>query len=101
MNWSTHARMRWMQRAGGLDPDAELAEARRPSKRLRRVLDESCNRVAASDRDYLVSPSGMVFVIGDATVVTVFSACEAKRRQREARTSQREIARSLLVRAGG
>lgn len=95
MRMSPHAWERWRQRHPDLDPEAEFAAARRPGKRLRLLLSGPPPLVPSKLRDdnrvFLVTSSGVVFVVApDGVVVTVMRLGEAKRRARaKAKARQR------------
>ncbi|MNM72821.1 hypothetical protein D3C81_845230 [compost metagenome] len=91
---SRHALQRWRERHPGLDPEVEFRSARTPSKRVRRLLlnhDPTYNlNPWHSRRYYLVSPNGVVFVVGlDETVVTVMCLANLRRRARAKRREKR------------
>jgi hypothetical protein len=90
MKMSAHAWVRWAERFPDRSPYREFAQAFRPSKRLLRLLNESnyaprrrikgkmpgCDR-----RSYMISPSGVVFVVADDDVViTAFSMDSVRHR---------------------
>ena len=59
----------------------ELAAARRPSKRLRQLL--TYGRHDNADRQYFVTPNGVVFVVSkNWCVITVLRLYDARRRAR-------------------
>ena len=84
MKFTAHGWTRWQQRCHHLDMHAELAGARRPSKRVRKTVDYACGKRFASAEDYyLLTPGGAVLVVGqDGVVITTFLLAEAKRRAR-------------------
>lgn len=88
MKLSVHARRRWAQRCGGFDLRVELAALRRPSKRVRRLINEACQSGGRGVR-YLVSSGGVVFVCAEDedVVLTVFTLMNAKAMCRAARSN--------------
>lgn len=81
MKITLHAWQRWKERHPHLDIREELAAARRPSKRLRQLL--AYGRHDNADRQYFVTPNGVVFVVSrDRRVITVLRLYEARRRAR-------------------
>lgn len=84
MRFTTHGWTRWQQRCHHLDLNAELAGAKRPSKRVRKTVDYACNKWQQRGEDYyLLTPGGAVLVVGlDGMVITTFTLSEAKRRAR-------------------
>ena len=89
MKITKHALQRWRERHPLLDIREELAAARRPSKRLRTLLELPTQTVpdrVRQRRRYLITRSGVVFVLNDERVVlTVLRLAEAKRRARAMR----------------
>lgn len=67
----------------------ELSLAHRPSKRIRRLIyaamPKASVRSAQEGADYLVSPLGVVFVVANETVITVFTLDMTKERIRSLR----------------
>lgn len=85
MKFTAHGWTRWQQRCHHLDMHAELAGARRPSKRVRKTVDYACGKwYDCGNRYYLLTPSGVVLAVSklDHTIITVFLLDEAKRRAR-------------------
>ena len=81
MKVSQHAWQRWKERHPHLDIREELAAARRPSKRLRQLL--TYGRHDNADRQYFVTPDGVVFVVSkNWCVITVLRLYDARRRAR-------------------
>lgn len=93
MRITLHAKARWQERHPTLDLHTELATARRPSKRLRSLLALPTLAVPDTVREtrrYLVTASGVVFVLDKEDVVlTVLHLGEAKRRARALRRKAR------------
>lgn len=89
MRMTHHAWERWRERHPSLDLHTELAAARRPSKRLRTLLELPTQAVpdrVRQHRQYLITRSGVVFVLDKEDVVlTVLRLAEAKRRARALR----------------
>lgn len=80
MKMSNHAAKRWFERFPMLDIVQQWEAARRPSKRVMKMLQATNRRCRAArmgkvpgdGRYYLVSPDGVVFVVGnDLVVITV------------------------------
>lgn len=89
-----HAWQRWRERHPDLDPAAEFACARRAGKRLRLLLQGPQPALDAEwdfTRQYLITDSGVVFVVSpsDQVVVTVLRLAEAKRRARALRRAHK------------
>lgn len=83
MELTAHARQRWLQRCRHLDYDAEVAALRRAGKttlnRLRRSWERSQGvGTWPAHYDYLVGPSGTLFVVVDGHVLTVMLLREVK-----------------------
>lgn len=91
-----HAWERWRQRHPDLDPHVEFARARRAGKRLRLLLHGPepvlPDPRRCYDRSYLITSSGVVFVVSsDGVVVTVLRLSEAKRRARALRRKEQSV----------
>jgi len=90
---TNHAKKRWQERHPSLDMHSELAAARRPSKRLRCLLELPTHAVPTrlrASRRYLITDNDVVFVLDAANVVlTVLRLGEAKRRARRMRRKER------------
>jgi len=90
---TNHARKRWQERHPSLDLHAELAAARRPSKRLRCLLELPTHAVPTklrASRRYLITDNDVMFVLDGANVVlTVLRLGEAKRRAKALRRACR------------
>lgn len=77
MRLSNHAALRWFQRFPTLDIVQQWEAARRPSKRIIRLIKASnrspramrTGKVKQDGRYYLVTPDGVVFVVGDDMVI--------------------------------
>lgn len=89
MKITNHAAKRWRERHPSLNIHAELAAARRPSKRLRYLLELPTRAVPAGLREfrrYLITKNDVVFVLdANDAVLTVLKLGEAKRRARRLR----------------
>src|SRR5690606_14286495 len=96
VRFSRHALERWWERHPTLDIEAELASAKRPSKRLRHLLEVPGQVVPEHLRErrrYLVTTNGVVFVLGeDDVVITVLRLGEAARRAKAQRRKDRTAA---------
>lgn len=93
MRITQHALRRWQERHPLLDIREELANAKRPSKRLRTLLELPTRVVpdrVRQQRLYLITRNDVVFVLNDERVVlTVLRLAEAKRRARTMRRKER------------
>ena len=84
MRLTTHAKERWQQRCSHLDLEAEWAARRSASKRLINMLRRGWERSQGvgtwpASQDYLVTPSGCLFIIGNEVVITVLRIKDIKR----------------------
>lgn len=84
MKFTTHGWTRWQQRCRHLDLTTEMRGAKRPSKRVRNMVDYACGkRVSYGGSYYLLTPGGAVLIVTrDHKVITTFTLADAKRRAR-------------------
>lgn len=84
MKFTLHARERWQQRCSHLDLQTEMGRLRRAGKRVVNTLRSSWERSQGvgtwpAHQDYLMSPSGVVFIVADGVVITVLTVRDIKR----------------------
>lgn len=102
MRLTTHARGRWQQRCSHLDLYNELASARRAGKRLLNKLRRGWERSQGAgtwpiDRTYLVSSSGIVFIVCNEAIITVVTIRDIKAWDQRAERDDRLRRRHALV----
>jgi hypothetical protein len=99
---TTHARERWQQRCSHLDLYNELAGARRAGKRLLNKLRRGWERAQGqgtwpTNRQYLVTPSGIVFIVCEGSIITVVTIKDIKLWDHRAERDDRLRRRHALV----
>lgn len=102
MYLTKHARARWNERCDGLDIDDEILAAKRASKsvinRLRRSWDRSQGAGTwPASNNYLVSPSGCLFIVDGQAVITVLLLREIKAWSQRRSKDDRERKRCRAV----
>ena len=95
---SEHAKQRWIQRCSHLDALDELSTVRRANKQIINALRQGWEwshgvGTWPAQHDYLVSPNGVVFIIGEAfgtpMVITVMRTKEIKQWRSQATVDDR------------
>lgn len=103
MRLSRHARERWEQRCAGMDMNAEITGAKRASKAVLNRLRQSWDRSQGTgtwpgQHDYLVTPSGCLFIVCGEVVITVLLLRDIKiwRNRRMKDDRERKRCRAVL-----